>query len=278
MGYVIAALLVALVLWIIIDNRRLSVSRYTVCDRDFPNEFIGFRIVQLSDIHGARFGKENRRLISKIAAQNPDIILITGDLIDVRNPNIERAKELTIKLCEIAPVYFSSGNHEARFEGYKSLLEMLENCGVTVLENRAIEIERKGKTVMLCGITDPRFSTDYDYSNSLRVVKEELKTFEKYSEDYRILLSHRPELFEAYREARINLVFSGHAHGGQFRFPIVGGLFVPLEGFFPKYDSGIFIDSKTSMIVSRGIGRSIIPFRIGNPPDIVVAELTKAPL
>ena len=277
MVYVILAA-AAIIIYLVFDNRRLSVSRYSLKSEHLPNAFDAFRIVQLSDVHGARFGKNNRRLLSKVAAQNPDIIVITGDIIDVRNPSEERAKSLVTSLVKIAPVYFVSGNHEARYNNYESLENMLMECGVTVLENRTAYIVKNDEKILICGIKDPRFTTDYDFENSRRVICEELEMLDGGARDFRILLSHRPEQFSAYCEEGIDLVFAGHAHGGQFRLPLLGGLYVPLEGFFPKYDAGHFQSGKTHMLVSRGIGKSIVPVRIGNPPDIVVAELTKPQL
>ncbi len=268
-------ILALLAVWIFIDNRRLTSSRYRIKSNRLPDSFSGFKIVQVSDLHGASFGRENSRLLSRISAERPDIIVITGDLINSRETDIAAAERFCRAAGEIAPVFFSSGNHESRLENYSSLREKLQSSGVTVLENESVKFEKNGETIVISGIQDPRFVTDYNYDNSLAAVRLALEKMSLKKEDFNLLLSHRPELMAAYKEQKIDLVFSGHAHGGQFRLPPFGGLFVPNQGFFPRYDAGLFGEDKTQMIVSRGLGRSIIPFRIFNPPDLVIAELTK---
>ena len=123
------------------------------------------------------------------------------------------------------------------------------------------------------GIDDPSFQEDYLFGDSESVVRQAIYDLQNESDGYTILLSHRPELFDLYVETEMDLVFSGHAHGGQFRLPFVGGLVAPNQGFFPKYDAGLFSEGSTNMIVSRGVGNSIIPIRFNNRPEIIVATL-----
>ena len=173
----------------------------------------------------------------------------------------------------IAPVYYVTGNHEARIEEYEELITGLEKAGVHVLDNESVEIENSGDRIALAGMKDPSFVTDYLFGDSQTVAKNALAEFISDEDIYTVLLSHRPELFESYVECRADLVFSGHAHGGQFRFPFVGGVVAPNQGLFPKYDAGVYSKEGTYMIVSRGIGNSILPFRINNRPEIVLVEL-----
>ena len=151
----------------------------------------------------------------------------------------------------------------------------LTDLGVTVLENQKVPITKDGESITLMGIQDPSFRTDYLFGDAENVSRQAITSLQNESDVYTVLLSHRPELFDLYVDAGVDLVFSGHAHGGQFRLPFVGGLVAPNQGLFPKYDAGQFVEKNTTMIVSRGVGNSIIPFRINNPPEIVVVELKR---
>ena len=123
------------------------------------------------------------------------------------------------------------------------------------------------------GIDDPSFQEDYLFGDSGSVAQQAIENLQNESDGYTILLSHRPELFDLYVDTGMDLVFSGHTHGGQFRLPFIGGLVAPNQGFFPKYDAGRFSKGNTTMIVSRGVGNSIIPIRFYNRPEIVVTML-----
>lgn len=272
----ILAALIALVLLIAIyaDNRRLKISRFSGGSERLPSAFCGFKILQISDLHGANFGKENSRLLAKIKAENPDIIIITGDIINSRKPSLEKAVKLCEELKKIAPVFFSSGNHESRLPNFEIFKDSLEGTGVKVLENECTYFENNGEKIEICGLQDPKFVTDYSYKNSLAAVEKALDNMPLDDDKFKLLLAHRPELMAAYKNHSIDLVFSGHAHGGQFRIPFIGGLFVPNQGLFPHYDAGMFREGKTTMLVSCGLGRSIIPLRLLNPPEIIVAALT----
>ena len=142
-----------------------------------------------------------------------------------------------------------------------------------VLENQQVQITREGESITLIGIDDPSFQEDYLFGDAASVSASALSELQNESDSYTILLAHRPELFDTYVDAGVNLVFSGHAHGGQFRLPFIGGLVAPNQGFFPEYDAGLFFEGVTTMIISRGVGNSIIPLRFNNRPEIVVAEL-----
>ena len=209
-----------------------------------------------------------------LEAAQPDIIVLTGDLIDSRKTDIGVAGSLAEKAVEIAPTYFVTGNHEARIDGYDELRNNLIAAGVTVLENEAVAIEKDGDEITLLGVNDPSFQTDYLIGDSASVVQSALDGLAD-DEQYTILLSHRPELFETYADASVDLVFSGHAHGGQFRIPFLGGVIAPNQGFFPKYDAGLYTQGNTNMVVSRGLGNSLFPFRVNNRPELIIVELGK---
>lgn len=249
------------------------VNTYRITSSNLPKAFDGFRIAQLSDLHNCQMGKNNEKLISVLRAEAPDIIVITGDMIDSRNAEVDIALRLAQELVVIAPCYYVPGNHEARVSEYDSLKAGLIELGVTVLENAKVTIESSGEKMTLAGVVDPSFKTDYLKGDDTAVMGSILTELLDEEDGYTILLSHRPELFEVYAQHTVDLVFSGHAHGGQFRIPFVGGLIAPNQGLFPKYDAGIYEQENTTMVVSRGIGNSVIPFRINNRPEIVLVEL-----
>nr|WP_278184414.1 metallophosphoesterase [Clostridium cellulovorans] len=203
-------------------------------------------------------------------------MVITGDLIDSNNTNIEVSMDLINQAIEIAPICYVSGNHEALSGSYDSLKFQLEKVGVTVLDNEKTEIFKETSSIDLIGLSDISFSQSkgLEYGGNIEN-KNLLKTLTETNKQFKILLSHRPELFDVYSSSGVDLVFSGHAHGGQFRLPFIGGLIAPDQGFFPKLTEGIHTNNNTSMVISRGLGNSIIPIRIFNRPELIVVELSK---
>lgn len=272
---VIVAILLALIVWIIWGNTALELSTYTVTSDKLPEAFDGYRIAHISDLHNTEIGANNEKLISMLKNAEPDMIAITGDLIDSRNTNVETALQFAEKAIKIAPCYYVSGNHEARVSEYEELKSGLTGLGVIVLEDERTEIEISGEKISLLGVDDPSLQTDYLFGDSATVIQNKLQGLVVDGNIYTILLSHRPELYEVYTESKVDLVLSGHAHGGQFRLPFVGGLVAPNQGFFPKYDSGLYSEDNTNMIVSRGIGNSILPFRFNNRPEVILIELSQ---
>ena len=270
---VVAALLFTLIAWIIWGNTALELNTYTITSGDLPGAFNGYRIAHVSDLHNAEMGDGNEKLLAMLRDAEPDIIAITGDLIDSRNTDVSVALAFAEEAVRIAPCYYVTGNHEARVSEYDELKTGLKSAGVMVLENERYEIELSGETITLLGVDDPSFNTDYLFSDAVTVISTKLAGFASEEDGFTVLLSHRPELFDEYVECGVDLVLSGHAHGGQFRLPFVGGLVAPNQGFFPKYDSGLYTEDGTNMIVSRGIGNSILPFRVNNRPEVIMIEL-----
>ena len=271
--YVAAICLVVISAWIVLGNTNLEITEYYVTSARIPDSFDCFEIAQISDLHNAEFGDENKDLLVLLSQIKPDVIALTGDLIDSRKTDIEIALDFAGKAAQIAPVYYVNGNHEARVPEYEQLKTGLVDLGVNVLENQKAQITQDGESITLMGIQDPSFHTDYLFGDAESVSRQAISSLQNESDGFTVLLSHRPELFDLYVDTGVDLVFSGHAHGGQFRLPFVGGLVAPNQGFFPRYDAGQFIEENTTMIVSRGVGNSIIPFRINNPPELVVVEL-----
>ena len=266
---------IVFILWIAWGNTALEVNEYQIKSEKIPETFQGFRIAQVSDFHNAEIGEDNAKLLAMLEKANPDIIVITGDVIDSYHTDIEVSLAFVEKAVEIAPCYYVTGNHEARLskEVYLNFEEKMEEYGAQVLHDEAILLEKDGGYLSLAGLDDPSFAMRHNgirYSNMANHIKE---LFD--GEHFQILLSHRPELFEDYVDAGVDLVFSGHAHGGQFRLPFIGGVVAPNQGFFPKYDAGLFSENGTNMPVSRGIGNSIFPVRLNNRPEIIMVELIK---
>ena len=258
-----------------VENQALQFNTYTLSSQELPTPFDGFRIAQVSDLHNAEIGKDNEKLLNTLQGAQPNIIVLTGDLIDSRKTKVDVALEFAEQAMQIAPCYYVTGNHEARVTEYSELKEGLTALGVVVLEDTHTKVELDGESITLLGVSDPSFQTDYLLGDAETVMRDTLSRLTEETDGFTLLLSHRPELFDIYVEFGIDLVFSGHAHGGQFRLPFIGGVFAPNQGFFPKYDGGMFVQGNTSMLVSRGVGNSIIPFRINNKPEIILMELIK---
>lgn len=266
--------LLGMIIWTVWGNTALMVSTVYVSGSRIPGAFDGLRIAQISDLHNAVFGKDHAKLIHKLSECEPDIIVITGDLVDAEHTDLDAALDFARGAVEIADTYYVTGNHEACLPQYGELQTALERIGVIVLEDVSMQLEYHGERVMLIGLSDPDFARKGDLLGKAPAMAEaKLRELMGEEDSYTILLSHRPELFETYVSCGVDLVFSGHAHGGQFRLPFVGGLIAPNQGLFPKYDSGLYADGGTSMVVSRGIGNSIIPFRFNNRPEIVLLVL-----
>ena len=268
------AAVLGVAVWIAWGNTALELNTYTVLAEELPEAFDGYRITHISDLHNAQIGDNNEKLLETIRKAEPDIIAITGDLIDSRNTNIEIALHFAEEAMKIAPCYYVTGNHEARIPEYDDLKSGLTGLGIVVLEDERLEIQRLGEKIAVIGVNDPSFETNYLFGDAAAVLRLKLQEY-KNEDTYTVLLSHRPELLETYAQCGVDLVLSGHAHGGQVRIPFVGGLVAPNQGLFPKYDAGMFIKENTTMIVSRGIGNSIIPIRVNNRPEVILIELSK---
>jgi uncharacterized protein len=240
------------------------VSNHTIQSPEVPTSFDGYRIVQVSDLHDATFGENQQRLVKKIQQTKPDTIVITGDIIDSNRYNLQNSLDLIDQIVKIADVYYVTGNHEVATNDVDRIKEKLSDRGVRVLSNETLKLERAGEAISLTGIEDPLMG---------EVASRMIADSRVPSDAFTVLLAHRPEDFQAYVDAGIDVTFSGHAHGGQFRIPGMGGLVAPGQGYFPKYTAGIHEQNQSKLVVSRGLGNSIIPMRLFNLPDIVVVTL-----
>ncbi len=261
--------LIALVWWILWANKALKLNKISI---SAPCEL---KIAHISDFHNAKLKNNNACLVALIKDAQPDIIAITGDLVDSRHTDVDVSIDIVRELVKIAPCYYVPGNHESRIENeYNTLKQALTDFGVTILCDSKTTLEKNGQTFTIIGIEDPMFVIEKDsVESTCEVIRGKLEPLSKENEGYTILLSHRPEAFEEYVSAGVDLALTGHAHGGQMQIPFVGGLIAPNQGFFPKYSEGLHQKDKTSMVISRGIGNSLCPLRVNNRPEVILIEL-----
>ena len=260
---------------IIRQNKKLKVRKTTLKFDKLPQAFDNYKIAQVSDIHCDRVGHSDLSFIKKIKDFNPDIIVITGDVLDSYNNDMDIAYNILSQLAIIAPCYFVSGNHELRLpEEYEQLINIMKKLNITYMNNSNLLITKNNESINLAGVEDYNFFKNEDNLNHRANF---IKTLEElYSPNhFNILLSHRPEKFPIYADLKYELIFSGHAHGGQWRLPFIGGIFSPSQGFFPKYTNGNYVLEDSTIIVSQGLGNSSFPIRINNRIELVLATLKK---
>lgn len=259
MIYFLITLLFLGILYMVWENTHFIITDYQYNHPNLPAEMDGLRILQISDLHNQSFGKDNKRLLSAIQQSHADVIVITGDLVDSTFTNRSKALAFVSRIVELAPVYYCTGNHEHRMKPreLRIFLEELSALGVHVLSDEAIPFYEG----TLAGLKDPS-----SHKHTLRRILRDTE-----ASAFTILLSHKPHHFANYLEA--DLVLSGHAHGGQIRIPLIGGLIAPGQGYFPKYTKGFYTMENTTMLVSRGIGNSHRIPRVFNPPELVLLTL-----
>ncbi|MBQ3094757.1 MAG: metallophosphoesterase, partial [Clostridia bacterium] len=255
----VAVCAVGLCLYSVEQNKTIITTSYTVTHPQIPAAFEGKRIVQVTDLHNADFGTS---LTETVKAQNPDIIVATGDWMSKEDTDITAGKEQMKALTEIAPVFYVAGNHEAWSPLCAELLIYLDEIGVTILESRAVDWIVDGESVQLVGVFDPEFAM---------WLQRDLAPLVE-TDRYSILLFHRPEYIEEVVSLGADLIFSGHSHGGQIRLPFIGPIYAPNQGWFPKYDVGRFLCGEATMIVSQGLGVGTA-MRILTPPEVVTVVL-----
>ncbi len=265
--------IIFIILNLILSQKYISVTRY-----EYKNPRIteDFRVVHLTDLHNYQFGTKNRRLVEKVREETPDLIFLTGDMLNEDETRTDICIDLVEKLVKIAPVYVSLGNHEIEYMnrvGNNNLISEIEQAGAVVLNEQYIDMEINGVPARLGGVYGYVLAPD-ETKNSEQVFMEEFQDTDR----FKILLSHVPEgllLWKSMEYWDVDLVFSGHVHGGQVRLPFVGGLYDPEEGYFPTYTKGMFKCGNGTMILSAGLGSSRGRLRINNFPEMVVCEIGK---
>lgn len=273
----LAAVVIGVLLSITICAFAVRTSTYTVALQNLASPV---RIVLLSDLHGKSFGRDNSRLIAKIGEQAPDVIFLDGDMIDrsADQADVQELLRLIESLCKIAPVYFAPGNHELEYmQTDASLLTQVAEAGAVVVNDSYVDVTIAGQPLRIGGTMGHAFyfgRSEEEFSSSPEY--RFLKAFEDTNVP-KICLAHMPDTFifnGAYSMWNVDLVLSGHTHGGLIRLPFIGGLYAPMQGWFPEYDRGYFrLGEHMQMVISAGLsGHGVIP-RINNPPEIVVIDL-----
>jgi len=253
------------------ENDTLQLSRFTAVNALLPNCFRGFRLAVLSDLHGKEFGTCNAELVDRLSKENPDLIAICGDLCD-RGDDPERLRSMLVGLVKIAPVYYVTGNHEWSMDtaAREALFSLLSECGVTRLRNEYRLLTKCGQSIVLAGVDDPNGPADQ--KTPAELVSEIRSGCGQ--DAYVLMLSHRNDQMELWSRLGVQLVLSGHAHGGVVRLPYLGGVFGTRGELFPGYDAGLYEDRGTALLVSRGLGQTRwLPFRFLNRPEIPVVTL-----
>lgn len=268
---IILALIAAAAAFLIKDSRDdLEISRYEVKSQKLPESFDGFKIVQLSDLHGAEFGEDGMELVEKVKELEPDIIALTGDFVTDEG-DLAAVEKLAARLTELCPVYFVSGNHEFGSGLAVKVRNILERAGVKYLSNEYLTISRGEDGILLGGVEDP-----LAYADMLSPDELAQKMNDAAPDAFKILLGHRNYWMTEYPELPVDLIFCGHAHGGLIRIPGVGGLIGTDRRLFPDFDAGEYNNGRYTLIVSRGLGNSVPIPRIFNRPEIVCVELSSA--
>lgn len=268
---IILALIAAAAAFLIKDSRDdLEISRYEVKSQKLPESFDGFKIVQLSDLHGAEFGEDGMELVEKVKELEPDMIALTGDFVTDEG-DLAAVEKLAARLTELCPVYFISGNHEFGSGLAVKVRNILERAGVKYLSNEYLTISRGEDGILLGGVEDP-----LAYADMLSPDELAQKMNDAAPDAFKILLGHRNYWMTEYPELPVDLIFCGHAHGGLIRIPGVGGLIGTDRRLFPDFDAGEYNNGRYTLIVSRGLGNSVSIPRVFNRPEIVCVELTRA--
>lgn len=268
---IILALIAAAAAFLIKDSREdLEISRYEVASQKLPESFDGFKIVQLSDLHGAEFGEDGMELVDKVGSLEPDMIALTGDFVTDEG-DLAAVEKLAARLVKLCPVYFVSGNHEFGSGLAIKVRNILERAGVKYLSNEYLTISRGEDEILLGGVEDP-----LAYADMLSPDELAQKMNDAAPDAFKILLGHRNYWMTEYPELPVDLIFCGHAHGGLIRIPGVGGLIGTDRRLFPDFDAGEYNNGRYTLIVSRGLGNSVPIPRVFNRPEIVCVELSSA--
>ncbi|WP_295212320.1 metallophosphoesterase [Ruminococcus sp.] len=262
---ILAAMIIADFVW---SNTYIEVKELSAKFEKLPDGFDSCKIVQISDFHNEWGSGYIDRLTNKVKDCNPDYIFVTGDSVDQLFPDVDRSLELMKKLPDICPVYLVLGNHEYGLsqEDREKFIAGCESYGINVLYNEHTTLTRNGDSISLLGFDD---------------MQNESEAFSQVADDFVILLNHYPEDCAHFSNmalqsgTHIDIDFTGHAHGGLIRLPLVNGLYAPGQGFFPEYTDGTYTIDDTTLVVSRGVGNSGLTQRFSDPFELVVFTLEK---
>lgn len=263
-----------------IDSNMLVVTNINIKDKKIPENFNGYKIMHLSDLHSKSFGEKNIDLINKVNEINPNIIVMTGDMVNSNDTNFDIFFDLAKSLSKKYKIYYIVGNHEQdmKEENKKVIFDFLKANGIKILDNEKVVIEENGEYINLYGswCNLRYYSSKYaeeKYDFTIDVMNKIMENAKIEEDRYNILLAHNPNFIDVYARWGADLTLSGHIHGGMIRIPFVGGVFSPDTVLFPKYTSGLYEVEGKKLIVSRGLGRGVRGFRFFNRPEINVIEL-----
>lgn len=286
----IISFFIFILLFLYWQNDTLQVTRYPLVYDSLPDEFNGFRIAQISDMHGKTFGSGNSGLARRIKALKPDVLFVTGDMLSSTVNDGGAFIDFLDRFKNFCPVYMCLGNHEQIAKwlndngdskvDYYGFISEIKDRGVVLLDNEKTTITRGGSSLTISGLTLELYHysrRDIEpYDENLSLTRSYIEgAIGKKEKGFNILLAHNPAYFKEYASWGADLVLSGHVHGGIIQVPFKGGLLSPERIFFPEYDAGLFETGSSKMVVNRGLGYSVINIRIFNRPDISFIELKK---
>ena len=282
MIYVLGGVIVLLTIVMCIgvyENTHVKITRYEFDSRRVPRDMKGLKIVQLSDLHNVRNKELRDDILEDIKWMCPHLIIFTGDMLDKNRPNVDIALDFMKRLSKIAPTYYTFGNHDYKARCRHKLFNRIYDFNENMANNKVFVFKNKRQRMNIIGLDDPIKAQRYNKAYGLpkqskeEIVSEALDEIKYNHRNFTILITHRPDFYKVYDRKNIDLVFTGHAHGGQFNIPPFGPLYAPGQGILPKYAGGMYDLKHTKMIVNRGIGNSVFPFRLNNRPEIVLVTL-----
>ena len=279
MIYVIFVIILIIYTLIYISNNCLVIKKYNIKNKKISDKFNGLKIVHISDVHSKIFGKNNEKVIQKVKDINPDIIIMSGDIIDKREKDMDKFINMYKEIYLKYPVYYSIGNHERKlgYIKYKEYINKLRKLGVHVIINGKEKIVKDNEEIIINALKfrenmQPKKLTFNRKNKYIKYMYNKLKNID--NTKFNILIAHDPENFKLYKELEMDLIFSGHVHGGLIRFGRYC-LLSPRRKFFPKYSYGKTQEDGITIITSSGMGNASIPIRLFNRPEIVEVILNK---
>lgn len=278
--WIVLIILIAILISVICSYFIIDVTKYSINSEKIPSAFNGYKILQISDLHNISYGKDNSKLLKKVKEINPDIVVMTGDMINTNSKNYSNFYSLSKEIAKDYTTYYIMGNHEMRLP-WKNQIEIMQNLNsldIKVLNNKEATISKDDEIIRIYGLHQPITT----YKNVLKNNVETDFTLENMKQSFpvidnstfNILLSHSPFDFEIFSKWGADLVLSGHVHGGLVRLPFIGGVLSPERTLLPKYDAGEYSYEDSKMIVSRGLGNGTINLRIFNNPELCVIKLS----
>ena len=272
----IALMISALILLVLViggindsKNKTVSLTEYTFTHQEVPKAFAGYKIMLISDLHEAPFAEQ---IIGHIHRQEPDIIVFTGDMVQLPDNTIKETVKIAKEIHDI-PMYAVSGNHERLCGSYDNIIKELWGAGITPLDNDSVCIEKGRDSILLLGVKDPK--DDVVSNEKVEKMCRQIKSEFPDGPCFSVLLMHRADLYPAVKDTGVDLILSGHLHGGIIRLPFIGGIIGHEEqGFFPKYTYGFVQEGDSAgMIVSGGCDKNPDKRRFFNPPEVVMVTL-----